>query len=125
MKDLFNKSNREKHLFKNYYCSSCKQTKPCYILSQEYCCFCAYEKEQERAKEYSNYEQLLSSKKREQKERFRQLQLLKNYQGCKGCGSPEVDAYSLYSENKLVCQPCLMKKEGSSTSPISFSEQSK
>jgi len=27
-------------------------------------------------------------------------------------------------ENKLVCQPCLMKKEGGSSSPISFAEQS-
>jgi hypothetical protein len=40
--------------------------------------------------------------------------------GCRDCGSKEVDAYCLYSESRLVCQPCLVKKEGGSSSPISF-----
>lgn len=125
MKYNWKEHNREKHLFKSYYCSSCKQTKPCHILNQEYCCACYYQNEREKAKEYSNYEKVLISKKREQKERFRQLKLLKDYKGCKQCGSKEVDAYFLYENNRLVCQPCQMRKEGSASGAISFSEQSK
>ncbi|CAG8701349.1 13001_t:CDS:2, partial [Ambispora leptoticha] len=41
------------------------------------------------------------------------------------CGSLAVDAYILYEDNRLVCQPCRMKKEGSASSPISFFEQNK
>jgi len=36
-----------------------------------------------------------------------------------------VDAYNLYENNQLVCQPCLMVKEGGASSPISFAGQSK
>jgi hypothetical protein len=115
----------ENNLFRSNYCVGCKQTKPCYILNQEYCCACAFENEKARSQEYSNYEKVLSSKKREQKERFRQLQLLRNYRGCPKCGSKEVDAYELYENNRLVCQPCRMRKEGNATGAISFSEQSK
>jgi hypothetical protein len=93
----------ENNLFKSYYCSQCKQTKPCYILSQEYCCACYYQIEQERAEEHSSYQQVFQRKEQEQKERFQQLQLLKNYQGCPKCRSKEVDAYSLYENNQLIC----------------------
>lgn len=81
--------------------------------------------EQERAKEYSDYQQIYQQKRQEQQARIQQLKLLWEYSGCKQCGSKEVDAYSLYEENKLACQPCLMKKEGGSSSPISFIEQEK
>jgi RNA polymerase-binding transcription factor DksA len=45
--------------------------------------------------------------------------------GCKDCGSKEVDAYSLYDEKKLVCQPCRMKKEGGASGSVSFLERQK
>lgn len=125
MKYNWKEHNKENNLFKSYYCSTCKQTKPCYILSQEYCCACYYQIEQERSKEYSNYEKILTNKKREQKERFQQLQLLKNYQGCKQCGSKEIDAYFLYKNSKIICHPCRLAKEGGASGTISFSEQSK
>ena len=53
-----------------------------------------------------------------------QLKLLREYGGCSQCGRKEVDAYELYEDNKLVCQPCLAQRTGSSTSPISFEGQS-
>ncbi|CAG8577791.1 8370_t:CDS:2 [Ambispora gerdemannii] len=102
MKDLLNKSNREKNLFKSYYCA-----------------------EQAEAKEYSNYQQVYQQKVLEREARNKQYRLLKNYQGCKKCGSLAVDAYDLHENNRLVCQPCRMKKEGGSSSPISFAEQQK
>jgi len=124
MRDLFNKTNRNKHLFKSYYCAGCKQQKPCHTISQEYCCSCAYQMEQEKAKEYSKYQQVYQRKEQERQEHTQQLQLLKNYQGCKQCGSKEVNAYSLYESSQLVCQPCLMSKESGASSPISFQGES-
>jgi formylmethanofuran dehydrogenase subunit E len=118
-------NHQQKHLFRSSYCLDCKQRKSCGKVSLEYCCSFYYQSEQEKAKEYSNYEKVSESKKREQKASFQQLQLLKSYQGCPKCGSKEIDSYELYENNRLVCQPCLMKKRDSSTNPISFSEQSK
>jgi len=92
---------------------------------KSYCCHCYYQSEQEKAQEYSNYQQVYQQNFQKRQEQFRQYQLLKSYLSCKDCKSKEVDAYSLYEENKLVCQPCLMKKEGGSSSPISFIEQEK
>jgi formylmethanofuran dehydrogenase subunit E len=89
------------------------------------CCACAYEKEKERAEEYSDYQLVYQQKVRECKEKFQQLELLRNYKGCKECGSLAVDAYSLYGNSRLVCQPCLVKNEGGSSSPISFLGQQK
>ena len=125
MRDLLNKSQRERHLFKSIYCGGCKQRKSCGKLSAEYCCPCQYQMEQEKSREYSSYQQIYQRKVKEQENSYRQLQLLKNYPGCKKCESKEVDAYDLYEKNQLVCQPCLISKEGSSSSPISFSEQQK
>jgi hypothetical protein len=122
---------KEKTLFKSYYCSNCKQRKPCGKLNdwdsewKSYCCHCYYESEQVKAEEYSNYQQVYQRKEQERQKNVQQYQLLKDYLGCPKCRSKEVDAYHLYNENKLICQPCLMKKEGSSTSPSSFSEQNK
>ena len=113
------------HLFKSTYCFACKQIKTCSLLHPEFCCSCYYQRQKETAQEYSDYEKIFTSKKQEQKTRFQQLQLLKNYSGCKTCGSLEIDAYSLYQENKLICQPCLMRKEKGACGPISFTEQSK
>jgi hypothetical protein len=62
---------------------------------------------------------------RESKAKNKQYQLLRSYQGCKQCGSKEADAYELYKNSQLVCQPCRMKKESRSSSPISFAEQQK
>jgi hypothetical protein len=45
--------------------------------------------------------------------------------GCQQCGNLAVDAYHLYQESKLVCQPCLMIKEKRASSPISFQGESK
>jgi len=126
MKDLFYKSEKENTLFKSYYCVGCKQRKPCGVLIggdsewKSYCCSCYYQTEKERAKEYSNYQQVYQRKEQEKKEHIQQLQLLRSYQSCKKCGSKEVDTYELYENSKLVCQPCLMKKEGGTSSPISF-----
>jgi|SRR6185437_14408119 len=113
------------HLFKSTYCFACKQIKTCSLLHPEFCCSCYYQNQKARGKEYSSYEKLLASKKQEQKTRFQQLQLLKNYSGCKTCGSLEIDAYTLYQETKLICQPCLLKKAGGASGPISFAEQQK
>jgi hypothetical protein len=131
MTDLFNKTDREKHQFKSYYCAGCKQVKPCQLLTgwdsgwKSYCCPCYYQSKQEKAQEYSSYQQVYQQKTKEKKAHYKQLLLLKNYQGCNACKSQEIDAYSLYEENKLVCQPCLMKKTGEASSPISFLEQEK
>jgi len=81
--------------------------------------------EQAKAEEYNDYQQVYQQKEKEKKDHIQQLQILKNYQGCPKCGSKEVDAYDLYEENRLACQPCRMKKEGGASSPISFLEQQK
>ena len=122
MKDLLSK---QQHLFRSIYCLGCKQRKPCGKLNPEYCCPCLYQNEQEKAQAYNSYEEVLASKQIEREKRLRQLQLLRSYLGCKQCGSKEVDAYGLYENSRLVCQPCLMKKAGGSSSPISFTEESK
>ncbi|CAG8471908.1 14317_t:CDS:2 [Cetraspora pellucida] len=51
---------------------------------------CAKCRDEEKCWDYMNYQQKIK------------------YQ----CGSKEVDAWSLYEKNRLVCQPCRMKKEG-------------
>ena len=122
---------KQKHQFKSYYCSGCRQQKPCQLLTgwdiewKSYCCSCYYQSEQVKAQEYSSYQQIYQRNLREREAYTQQYQLLKNYQGCKKCSSKEVDTYHLYQTNQLVCQPCLMKKEGGSSSPISFLEQEK
>lgn len=118
-------SNRQKTLFKSYYCAGCNQIKNCGQLNPEYCCSCIYEREQEKAWEYNSYEEVLTSKQIDRERGFRQLLLLKGYLGCQQCRSKAVDAYFLYEKNRLVCQPCLISREGGSSSPISFSERSK
>ncbi|CAI2170673.1 13512_t:CDS:2 [Funneliformis geosporum] len=92
-------------------------------LGKSYCCFCYYQTEQEKAEEYSDYQQVYQQKLLARKANYQQYQLLRSYQGCKQCGSLAVDAYYLYEENKLICQPCRMKKEGSASGAISFLEQ--
>ena len=123
--DKEGENNKQKTLFKTYYCLECKQVKPCHLLSDSKCCACYFQIEQERAKEYSSFEKVLISKQKEQAVKYKQYQLLKNYLGCSQCGGLEVDAYELYENNRLVCQPCLMRKTGRSSSPISFSEKQK
>ena len=126
MKELLKETNQQKHLFRSYYCSTCKQIKPCGVLtSGNYCCQCYFQNEKEKAQEYSDYQQVYQQKRKEQKERFQQLGLLKDYLGCPKCGSKEIDAYSLYENNRLICQPCLIKKEGGSSGAVSFSERQK
>lgn len=131
MEDLLKENNQQKHQFKSYYCAGCKQRKPCQLLTgwdselKSYCCQCYYQREQEITEEYSSYGKVLSSKQKEKGNKIRQLQILKSYLGCQECGSLAVDAYNLYEKNKLVCQPCLTKKEGGSSSPISFLGQRK
>jgi len=130
MSQSWKKLNQEKTLFRSYYCAGCKQRKPCgkltdWDFTKNYCCSCAYQSEQAKAEEYSDYQQVYQRKLLVSKAEYKQYELLKNYQGCKQCGSLAVDAYSLYEENKLVCQPCLMRKEGSASGAISFLEQSK
>lgn len=131
MKRNWKENNKQKDLFKSYYCAGCNQRKVCGLLTdwdsewKSYCCWCYYQKEEAEAAEFSSYEEVLVSKQIDRERRFRQLQLLKGYRGCKECGSLAVDAYSLYENNRLVCQPCLMRKEGGSSGPISFSERSK
>ena len=112
-------------IFRNYYCLECKQRKPCRKLDQSFCCPCQYQTELEKAREYSDYQQVYQQKLLASKANYQQYQLLRNYLGCKQCRSKEVDAYHLYNENKLICQPCRMKKEGSASGSISFLEQSK
>jgi len=125
MKDWDKENNQQKHQFKSYYCAGCKQRKPCGKLDHQYCCPCQFQMEQEKAQGYNSYEEVLVSKQIDWEKRLRQLQLLRSYWGCKQCRGLVVDAYSLYEENRLVCQPYRMKKEGSASSPISFLEQSK
>ena len=125
MKDLLKENNKQKHQFRSYYCLDCKQVKSCGILDKEYCCACAYQIERERAEEYSNYQQVYQRKVKEKKAHIQQLQLLRSYPECKKCGSKEVDGYSLYENSQLFCQPCLVKKEGGTSGPISFLERQK
>ena len=96
--------NQVKTLFKTIYCWDCKQVKICGKLSSEYCCLCSFQDQQDRTQEYSTYEKTLAKKQRERQKHIQQLQLLRSHQGCRDCTSLEVDAYSLYEENKLVCQ---------------------
>lgn len=123
-------TNQQKHQFRSYYCADCRQRKPCRLLTEwdreweNYCCWCYFQSEQERAARYNSYEETLAQKQIEQEKRLRQLQLLKSYQGCKECGSLEVDAWNLLEETRLVCQPCRAKREGWTSSPISFWEKS-
>ena len=125
------KNNKVKHQFKSYYCGSCKQRKPCRLLTSGnrdwhgYCCPCYFSREAKKAKEYTDYQQVYQQAVKEQQARIQQLKLLREYTGCGKCDSKEVDAYDLYESNQLVCQPCLIKKAGSSASPISFSEKSR
>src|SRR3954454_19720423 len=116
---------KEKPQFRSYYCGDCKQIKPCQLLAPPKCCACYYQNEQARAKEYSNQPQIYQHKAQERQKHDRQLLLLKNYQGCKACKSLEVDAYSLYENNQLVCWNCLIKKESQVSSPTSFLGQQK
>ena len=125
MKGHWKEFSKENNLFKSVYCRGCKQRKVCGKLGAEYCCPCAYQMEQEKSQKYSSYQQVYQRKEQERKARVQQLQLLRDYSGCKQCGSLAVDAYSLYQENRLTCQFCLMRKEGSASSPISLTEQSK
>ncbi|CAI2186162.1 7904_t:CDS:1 [Funneliformis geosporum] len=131
MKDLLKENNQQKHQFKSYYCAKCRQSKPCQLLTgwsselKNYCCQCYYEGERDREVEYSSLEKVLVSKQKERVRKIRQLQILRGYLGCSECGSKEVDAYNLYVENKLVCQPCLVRETGGSSSPISFLGQRK
>ena len=126
MKDWDQENHQQKHQFKSYYCAGCKQRKPCGVLTgwdsewKSYCCWCYYQNQEARTQRYNTYQEVLASQQIDREKRLRQLQLLKSYRGCKQCGSKEVDAYSLYEKNRLVCQPCLMSKEGSASSPISF-----
>ena len=125
MKGNLKEFDKEKTLFKSIYCGDCKQRKVCGKLDQSFCCPCQYQIELKKAKVYSNYQQVFRRKEQEQKERFRQLQLLKNYRGCKDCKSLAVDAYSFYDKSQLVCQPCRMIKENGASGAVSFLEQSK
>jgi len=131
MKELLKENNKQKHQFKSYYCAGCSQSKPCGLLTdwdskwESYCCQCYFQSEKEKAEEYNSYELTYQQKVRERKEYDRQLLLLRDYQGCQDCKSKEVDAYFLYENSQLVCQPCQMKKEGGSSEPISFTEQQK
>jgi hypothetical protein len=131
MKNFLRESNKEKHLFKSYYCAGCKQRKPCGKLTdwdsdwKSYCCPCYYQSEQAKAEKYSNYQQVYQIKEQERQAYIKQYQLLRNYLGCKQCGSKEIDAYELYENKRLVCWNCLVKKAGGASSPISFLEQQK
>lgn len=125
MKGNWKEPHREKTLFKTVYCLECKQIKTCGKLNSEYCCSCAYQMEQERTQEYSDYEKLLANKQKAQKARTRQLKLLWDYGGCRKCGSYAVDAYELYENNQLVCWSCLIKKEGRASGSVSFLGQQK
>lgn len=125
MEGLDKENDKQKHQFRSYHCLNCKQTKPCYTISQERCCSCAYQIERERAKKYLDYQLVYQKKEQERQKHIQQLQLLRDYSGCPQCRSKEVDAYSFYENSQLVCQPCLMREKGGSSSPISFLEQSK
>lgn len=125
MKEVFKESNKVKYQFRSYYCQGCNQKKPCGLLSGERCCQCFHKSEQVRTQEYNSYEKVLGDKQKSQEVRIKQLKFLREYAGCSRCGSKEVDAYELYENNRLVCQPCLVKKIGQSSSPISFARESK
>jgi len=125
MIDWEKENHQAKRQFRSYYCSACKQKKPCQLFDREYCCSCYYHQEREKAGEYSSYEKVLEDKQKEQEAKIKQLKLLREYSGCSQCESKQVDAFELYENNKLICHPCLMKKEGGASSPISFLEQQK
>ena len=67
--------NQKKNLFKSYYCLNCKQTKPCYILSQEYCCACAYQLQEQNSADYLTYEKTLEIRKKEKDQHFKDLKI--------------------------------------------------
>lgn len=101
-------NNREKHLFRSYYCFSCKQVKPCGVLGEgDYCCECYFKNELEQAQEYLDYQVVFQQEVKDRLDSFQQLQLLKSYSGCSQCGSKEVVLVE-WKEGRLVCQPCQM-----------------
>src|SRR5688572_31643913 len=103
-----------KREFETLYCRSCYQSKPCGAVGGEasYCCQCLLESSKKRTEEHSSLEQVLSDEKQERENRVKELQLLKNYAGCPECGSKMAEGWISYQEKQLVCQPCLMAKEG-------------
>lgn len=123
-------TNQQKHQFRSHYCLGCRQRKPCGLLTEwdskwkDYCCPCYFQNQLERNQGNSSYEETLARQQIDQEKRLRQLQLLKSYGGCSECGSLQVDAWSLWEETRLVCQPCLARERGWTTSPISFWGQS-
>jgi hypothetical protein len=125
MKGFLKENYQGKHLFRTSHCLGCNQIKVCGKLNPEYCCPCFYQMEQERTTKHNSYEEVLTSQQIEREKRLRQLQLLKSYQGCKKCRSKEIDAYSLYENNRLVCWACLVKKVGRASGSVSFLEQRK
>jgi len=151
MKQFWKEFNKQKGLFRSYYCSGCKQAKPCQLLAQSVCCSCAYQSsqqdyqaEQQEAQAYSNYQTVYQQKVKEKQEQFQQYQLLKGYGSCPQCGSKTVDFYLWDEEKKLTCSYCLTeknqalelerrKKKGENlyplvfagSNPVSFSEKQK
>jgi hypothetical protein len=125
MKGFLKENIQVKHLFRTSYCLACNQKKTCGQLNSQYCCSCQYQTEQEKSQAYNSYEEVLASKQIDREKRLRQLQLLKSYRGCPQCRNKEIDAYSLYEENRLICWACLASKESRASSPASFSEQRK
>ena len=115
----------KKRNFQTHYCLACKQIKVCGTFAKDYCCFCFCRREQEKSQDYLDYSQTYQQESKNQRQKYQQLLLLKNYDGCSECQSKMVDAYELYENSRLVCQPCLVRKTGGSSSPISFSEKAK
>jgi hypothetical protein len=115
--------SQAKHLFRSVYCLECKQKKTCQLLNHEYCCSCFYHQEKEKAQEYNTYKKVFASRQKQLESKIKQLKLLRDYKGCRKCGSYAADAYELYENNQLVCWTCLVKKTGGSSSPVSFLAQ--
>ena len=118
---------KAKREFESLYCRDCHQAKPCGVISSEagYCCKCLLERSQKEAKEHSSLEQVLSDEKQERENRVKELQLLKNYAGCPECKSKLIDSWNLYQEKQLVCQPCLMAKEGGASGEVSLAGEAR
>ncbi|MCE8164133.1 MAG: hypothetical protein I3273_07875 [Candidatus Moeniiplasma glomeromycotorum] len=101
-------NNKQKHLFKSYYCSDCKQTKPCQLFAKQECCNCVYQIEREKFQEYISYEKILTNKQRERQEtlqELKQLRIWKEQKKCSYCGKKTIQKDWLL-RGELVCLKC-------------------
>ena len=96
MIDWEKENHQAKHQFRSYYCSACKQKKPCQLLSSERCCSCYYHQEKEKAQEI--YE-LFASSLKEIEEKLKECV-------CESSPKPRTPYYDWKNYGYTYCEKC-------------------